>query len=94
MIKSFTAYNIDGEYYLHSGKPNGKTKKKIQRCIQENKEAIERGETQTTIDCYSFVNGWEEAKTSNTWDQNKNQPKEKITDKKRKNQWLQLTLEI
>ena len=94
MITNITAYWIGGEYYLHEGTPNANTKKKIARCIQENKEAIERGETKTPIDCYSFVNGWEEAKTSNTWDQNKNQPKEKITDKKRKNQWQQLTLEI
>ena len=75
MITNITAYWIDGEYYLHEGKPNANTKKKITRCIQENKEAIERGEAHETIDSYSFVDGWEEAKQ--TQNQN-NIQKEKI----------------
>ena len=75
MITNITAYWIDGEYYLHEGKPNANTKKKITRCIQENKEAIERGEAVEPIHCHSFVDGWEEAKETQT--QN-NIQKEKI----------------
>ena len=61
MIKDITAYQIDGEYYLHEGTPNGNTKKKIKRIIQKNQEAKKRGETHASINSYSFVNGWEEA---------------------------------
>lgn len=75
MITNITAYWIGGEYYLHEGTPNANTKKKITRRIQENKKAIERGETHETIDSYSFVDGWEEAKETQT--QN-NIQKEKI----------------
>tara|TARA_B100000902_G_scaffold399923_1_gene473660 strand:+ start:153 stop:401 length:249 start_codon:yes stop_codon:yes gene_type:complete len=82
MITNLTAYNIGGEYYLHPGKPNGNTKKKIQRLIQENKKA------QKKIDCYSFVDGWEEEKK----DLHK---EEKITNKlKEKISWQQLTLPL
>src|SRR6056300_1012792 len=38
MIRDITAYQIDGEYYLHEGTPNGNTKKKIKRIIQKNQE--------------------------------------------------------
>lgn len=62
MIKDITAYQIDGEYYLHKGTPNANTKKKIKRIIQENQEAKKRGKTQTSIHSYSFIDGWEEAK--------------------------------
>lgn len=65
MIKDITAYQIDGEYYLHEGTPNGNTKKKIKRIIQKNKEAKKRGETHASINSYSFVNGWEEAQKTN-----------------------------
>ena len=65
MIKDITAYQIDGEYYLHEGTPNGNTKKKIKRRIQEHQEAKKRGEAQTPIHCYSFVDGWEEAQKTN-----------------------------
>tara|TARA_Y100001938_G_scaffold149535_2_gene236692 strand:- start:1974 stop:2201 length:228 start_codon:yes stop_codon:yes gene_type:complete len=65
MIKDITAYNIDGEYYLHEGKPNGNTKKKIKRRIQKNQEAKKRGEAQTPIHSYSFIDGWEEAQKTN-----------------------------
>ena len=63
MITNITAYRINGEYYLHNGKPNANTKKKIQRRIKENQEAKKRGEIQTSIHSYSFVNGWQEEKT-------------------------------
>lgn len=65
MTKDITAYQIDGEYYLHEGTPNGNTKKKIKRRIQKNQEAKKRGEAHETIHCYSFVNGWEEAQKTN-----------------------------
>jgi hypothetical protein len=65
MIKDITAYQIDGEYYLHEGTPNGNTKKKIKRRIQENQEAKKRGKAYETIHCYSFVDGWEEAQKTN-----------------------------
>ena len=65
MIKDITAYQIDGEYYLHEGTPNGNTKKKIKRIIQKNQEAKKRGEAHETIHCYSFVDGWEEAQKTN-----------------------------
>ena len=65
MIRDITAYQIDGEYYLHEGTPNGNTKKKIKRRIQENQEAKKRGEAHATIHCYSFVDGWEEAQKTN-----------------------------
>ena len=65
MIKDITAYNIDGKYYLHEGKPNGNTKKKIKRRIQKNQEAKKRGEAQTPIHSYSFIDGWEEAQKTN-----------------------------
>lgn len=82
MITNLTAYNIGGEYYLHRGKPNGNTKKKIQRIIQENKEA------QKKIHWLSFVDGWEEEKK----DLHK---EEKITNKqKEKISWQQLTLPL
>jgi hypothetical protein len=82
MITNLTAYNINGEYYLHLGKPNGNTKKKIQRLIEENKEA------QKKIHCYSFVDGWKEEKK----DLHK---EEKITNKqKEKISWQQLTLPL
>ena len=42
MIRNITAYQINGEYYLHEGKPNGNTKKKIQRIIKEKKVKIHR----------------------------------------------------
>lgn len=61
MIKDITAYQIDGEYYLHEGTPNGNTKKKIKRIIQKNQEAKKRGEAHAPIHSYSFVDGWEEA---------------------------------
>jgi len=61
MIKDITAYQIDGEYYLHEGTPNGNTKKKIKRIIQKNQEAKKRGETHASINSYSFIDGWEEA---------------------------------
>ena len=65
MIRNITAYQINGEYYLHEGKPNGNTKKKIQRIIKEKKAKIHR---------YSFVNGWEEEKNNKaqTGHENKN----------------------
>ena len=65
MIRDITAYNIDGEYYLHEGKPNGNTKKKIKRIIQKNQEAKKRGETHEAIHSYSFIDGWEEAQKTN-----------------------------
>jgi len=65
MIKDITAYQIDGEYYLHEGTPNGNTKKKIKRIIQKNQEAKKRGEAHETIDSYCFVDGWEEAQKTN-----------------------------
>lgn len=65
MIKDITAYQIDGEYYLHEGTPNANTKKKIKRIIQKNQEAKKRGETHETIHSYSFVDGWEEAQKTN-----------------------------
>ena len=65
MIKDITAYQIDGEYYLHEGTPNGNTKKKIKRIIQKNQEAKKRGEAQTPIHSYSFFDGWEEAQKTN-----------------------------
>jgi len=65
MIRDITAYQIDGEYYLHEGTPNGNTKKKIKRIIQKNQEAKKRGEAHETIHCYSFVDGWEEAQKTN-----------------------------
>ena len=65
MTKDITAYQIDGEYYLHEGTPNGNTKKKIKRRIQKNQEAKKRGEAHETIHCYSFVDGWEEAQKTN-----------------------------
>ena len=55
MIRNITAYQINGDYYLHEGKPNGNTKKKIQRIIKEKK---------TEIHSYSFVNGWEKEKNN------------------------------
>jgi len=55
MIRNITAYQINGEYYLHEGKPNGNTKKKIQRIIKEKKAKIHS---------YSFVDGWEEEKNN------------------------------
>ena len=76
MIKDITAYQIDGEYYLHTGTPNGNTKKKIKRIIQKNQEAKKRGEAYEAIDSYSFVDGWEEAKKtkpSQKGTKNKNQ---------------------
>tara|TARA_Y200000002_G_scaffold128630_1_gene106027 strand:- start:318 stop:590 length:273 start_codon:yes stop_codon:yes gene_type:complete len=90
MITNLTAYNIGGEYYLHRGKPNGNTKKKIQRLIEENKEA------QKKIHCYSFVDGWEKTETSKTRESNNNQSKtKKITNKqKEKISWQQLTLPL
>lgn len=93
MITNITAYNIDGEYYLHPGKPNGNTKKKIQLCIKKNQEAIERGKAQKTIHSYSFVDGWEEEEeTSNKRKQN-NKKSKKITYKNEdKISWQQLTL--
>jgi hypothetical protein len=82
MITNLTAYNIGGEYYLHRGKPNANTKKKIQRLIQENKEA------QKKIHWHSFVDGWEKEKK----DLHK---EEKITNKqKEKISWQQLTLPL
>ena len=86
--KNITAYNIDGEYYLHRGKPNARTKKKIKKCIQENQEALERGETQKTIHCYSFVDGWEEEEKKDLYQE------EKITNKPKEKSWLQLTLPL
>lgn len=86
MITNLTAYNIDGEYFLHRGKPNARTKKKIKKRIQENKEAIERGQRTETIHCYSFVDGWKEEK--------KDLHKEKITNKPQEKQWQQLTLPL
>ena len=65
MIRDITAYQIDGEYYLHEGTPNGNTKKKIKRIIQKNQEAKKRGEAHAPIHCYSFVDGWEEAQKTN-----------------------------
>lgn len=65
MIKDITAYQIDGEYYLHKGTPNGNTKKKIKRIIQKNQEAKKRGETHEAIHSYSFIDGWEEAQKTN-----------------------------
>ena len=58
MIKDITAYQINGEYYLHKGRPNANTKKKIKRIIQENEKAKKRGETQKTIHSHSFINDW------------------------------------
>jgi len=75
MIRDITAYQIDGEYYLHEGTPNANTKKKIKRRIQKNQEAKKRGEAHAPIHSYSFVDGWEEAqktKPSQTWTKNKN----------------------
>ena len=93
--KNITAYNIDGEYYLHRGKPNARTKKKIKKCIQENQEALERGETQKTIHCYSFVDGWEKKETPQTWEQDNNESEtKKITNKPKEKSWLQLTLPL
>lgn len=65
MIRNITAYQINGEYYLHEGKPNGNTKKKIQRIIKEKK---------AKINSYSFVNGWQEEKNNKaqTGHENKN----------------------
>ena len=65
MIKDITAYQIDGEYYLHEGTPNGNTKKKIKRIIQKNQEAKKRGKAYETIHSYSFVDGWKEAQKTN-----------------------------
>lgn len=65
MIKNITAYQIDGEFYLHKGKPHASTKKKIKRIIQKNQEAKRRGKTQKTIHSYSFIDGWEEAQKTN-----------------------------
>lgn len=65
MIKNITAYQINGEFYLHEGKPNAFKKKKIKRIIQKNQEAKKRGETQETIHSYSFIDGWEEAQKTN-----------------------------
>ena len=65
MIRDITAYQIDGEYYLHEGTPNGNTKKKIKRSIQKNQEAKKRGEAHAPIHIYSFVDGWEEAQKTN-----------------------------
>lgn len=65
MIRDITAYQIDGEYYLHEGTPNANTKKKIKRRIQKNQEAKKRGEAHEAIHCYSFVDGWEEAQKTN-----------------------------
>jgi hypothetical protein len=65
MIRDITAYQIDGEYYLHEGTPNGNTKKKIKRIIQKNQEAKKRGEAHEAIHCHSFVDGWEEAQKTN-----------------------------
>ena len=61
MITNITAYRINGEYYLHKGRPNASTKKKIKRIIQKNQEAKKRGEAHEKIHCYSFVDDWEEA---------------------------------
>ena len=65
MIRNITAYQINGEYYLHEGKPNGNTKKKIQHIIKEKK---------VKIHSYSFVDGWEEEKNNKaqTGHENKN----------------------
>ena len=89
MITNLTAYNIGGEYYLHPGKPNGNTKKKIQRLIEENKD-------QKKIDWNSFVDGWEKTEITKTWESNNNQSKtKKITNKqKEKISWQQLTLPL
>tara|TARA_B000000532_G_C18756642_1_gene357813 strand:+ start:118 stop:387 length:270 start_codon:yes stop_codon:yes gene_type:complete len=89
MITNLTAYNIGGEYYLHLGKPNGNTKKKIQRLIEENKD-------QKKIDWNSFVDGWEKTETTKTRQSNNNQSKtKKITNKqKEKISWQQLTLPL
>lgn len=78
MIRNITAYQIDGEYYLYEGKPNGNTKKKIKRYIQENQEAKKRGKAHETIHCYSFVDGWEEAQNpKETFSRSKNEKKQK-----------------
>ena len=95
MITNITAYNIDGEYYLHPGKPNANTKKKIKKRIQENKEALERGQRTETIHCYSFVDGWKKTQTSQAWEQNNNESEtKKITNKPQEKQWQQLTLPL
>jgi hypothetical protein len=83
MITNLTAYNIGGEYYLHRGKPNGNTKKKIQRLVEENKEA------QKKIHWLSFVDGWQEEEKKDLYKE------EKITNKqKEKISWQQLTLPL
>ena len=66
MIRNITAYQINGEYYLHEGKPNGNTKKKIQRIIKEKK---------VEIHSYSFVDGWEEEKKNDAQTRHENKNK-------------------
>ena len=58
MIKNYTAYQINGEYFLHDGKPNAKTKKKITEQIKKNKERIQNGYFETKINFKSFVKNW------------------------------------
>ena len=43
MIKDITAYQIDGEYYLHEGTPNANTKKKSSAVSKKIKKLRSEG---------------------------------------------------
>ena len=83
-VKNFTAYRIDGTYYLRKGKYNAKKK---ERLIWE----IQQGEDVQTGFQEDFQNQ-ERRKTNQTGHRHGHQ-NDKIQEKEVK-KWLQLTLEL
>ena len=66
-VNNYTAYFIDGDFYIRKGKPNAKTRKKIIPVREENQEDKKRREILKTVHCHSLVYGWEEeTKTTQT----------------------------
>ena len=59
-INNFTAYCIGGNLYIREGKPNAKTRKKINPIREENQEDKERRKILKAVHCNSLVYGWEE----------------------------------
>ena len=59
-VKNYTAYLIDGNYYIRRGKPSEKIKKQIIPVIQENKKDSQRRKILKTVYCNRLVYGWEE----------------------------------